>query len=117
MSNHKQIIDFHLIPRDWHYLYRAEAHPTGDELWDGVSVQIYMREIQIVKYTPCGVWISEWGKERFVNLRAGRQYASTTEREAKLNLYYRKRRQLQIIAYQQQVAEIAVKQLHSELFQ
>lgn len=113
---HKQIIDYHRIPRDWHPLYRAEAQPKGDECWDGVSVEIYMREIPVIKYTACGVWVSEWGRERFVNLRGSKQYASTTHTEAKRNLYYRKRRQIQIITYQLQVAELAVEILHKELF-
>ena len=117
MGKHRQIIDWLQIPKDWPHLYRAEAHPCGDEYWDGYSVEICIRQLTVVKYTAAGVWISDYGCERFINLRASKQYASVTEREAKLNLYFRKLRQLQIVQYQKQVAEIAVDQLKKELFQ
>ena len=78
------------IPRDWEVLYRATSR--GD--------RILFQEFTIIKYTACGVWFSNYGVEKFVNLRATKQYASMTKQEAVAQLWHRKVRHIHIIRRQ-----------------
>ncbi len=92
-------------------LWRADAHTYNEDSYD---VKIYLVACEIISYTPCGVWVSGSGYgnrgKRFVNLRneGGRKWAYQTKDEAIRAVYYRKRRQLQIIEYQQQIANNAI---------
>lgn len=62
------------------------------------QTEIVMERHVVLSYTPCGAWIDTWDGKRFVNLRAGKQWASTTEAEAIDQLYYRKRTQVRILS-------------------
>lgn len=105
---HKPIEDWYSIPSDRHGLFRAEAV----RMWSGLMT-IYVTKLPIVRYTACGAWISQCGHERFVNLRAGKQYASTSDDEAVNQLKYRKRRQVQILTGRLADAEEALQLLES----
>lgn len=61
------------------------------------NVEIVVERHAILRYTPCGAWIDRFGGEKFVNLRAGKQWASVTETEAVDQLYHRKRTQVRIL--------------------
>lgn len=62
------------------------------------QVVISLERHRIEAYTRCGARISMgYGKTKFVNLRACKQWASTTQDEAIDQLYHRKRRQVLIL--------------------
>jgi len=99
--------DYWRIPKDRVKLLRADS-VTGPG-----GTKIYFSEFPIIKYTPSGAWISEWGRERFVNLRAVKQFASTTKEYALDQLRHRKCRQIQIIEYQLMNAKVTLELLAS----
>lgn len=87
-------------------LYRA-----CDECDESGHVTVVVWPYRIVKYTPCGAWIETYagGKQRFVNLRDHvKTWASTTIPSAVDRLYHRKRRQIEIIRWQRDIAERAI---------
>lgn len=75
-------------------LRRAESNNNGN------GVTIYICHYPIKSYTPCGVWVDVYGKQKFVNLRATRQWASATDAEAMYHLKRRKQRQIPILKSQ-----------------
>ena len=74
-------------------LLRASGRAT-----DAQDVEIVVEQHKVLSYTPCGAWIETWGKKRFVNLRAGKQWASADEAEAIDQLWHRKRAQVRILS-------------------
>lgn len=79
-------------PADWPCLLRASGSASGG------YVTLLVERYAIVRYTSCGVWVDDYGRERFVNLRAGKQWASATQDEAVAQLYLRKRAQVRILS-------------------
>lgn len=79
-------------PDGWPRLLRASGNASGG------CVVLTVERYPVIRYTACGVWVSEYGRERFVNLRAGKQWASTTQDEAVAQLYHRKRAQVRILS-------------------
>lgn len=61
------------------------------------QVEIVIEHHAVIRYTPCGAWIDTWEGDKFVNLRAEKQWASATEAEAIDQLYYRKHKQVRIL--------------------
>jgi hypothetical protein len=98
------------VPPEGHaVLYRAEASDTG---WCGVSVTLWA--YRVTRYTPCGAWIdrnpfiSQSHAEpnlKFVNLRAGKQWASASKDEALYGLMRRRARQVTILLARLRSAE------------
>lgn len=85
---------------------RGHAHLLRASGWAREGhVEIRLEHHAILRYTPCGAWVDTWAGERFVNLRAGKQWASTTEAEAVDQLYHRKRAQVRILGAQLAGAE------------
>lgn len=79
----------------WPVLYRA----SGSILAYGPNyVEISIHIHPVVRYTPSGAWIATWSGEKFVNLRAGKQWASADEAEAIDQLWHRKRAQVRILS-------------------
>ena len=92
------------------HLLRASAQCYGDQ------VRISLERHRIEAYTACGARISMGGgKTKFVNLRAGKQWASTTQDEAIDQLYHRKRRQVLILEGRLTDAQQAVKAMETHL--
>jgi hypothetical protein len=85
----------------WPVLYRA----SGNYCQRGARIELSIHRHPILSYTPSGCWIGTWGGKKFVNLRANKQWASTDEAEAIDQLWYRKRKQVQILAQWLQEAE------------
>jgi len=86
-------------------LVRAVAH--RGELGDYID----FRAFPIVDYTPCGVWITfgyKNTKDRFVNLKAGKQYASPTMQEAVDQLKRRKAAEVRILEARLDAAKAAL---------
>lgn len=75
---------------------RAHLLRASGRAAEGV-VEIVLERHAIIRYTPCGAWVDTFGREKFVNLRAGKQWASATDTEAIDQLYYRKRKQVSIL--------------------
>lgn len=64
---------------------------------------VHLDVFEIIRCTACGVWIRtpyEKAEQRFVNLKAGKQYASLSADAAIDQLYWRKRRQIVILEAQ-----------------
>jgi len=96
-------------------LFRATGHATH---YDRITeVGFYYEAYTILSYTACGVWISTEPDympapaKRFVNLRAGKQWASATREEAMQQLLFRKRRHVQILSSQLASAEAVLEVL------
>lgn len=80
---------------------------------EGMGTKIEFRAFPIVKYTPCGVVINNYSeRRRFVNLRAGKQWASANMNEAVDQLRHRKRAQVRILRNQLANAEEAYQVLN-----
>lgn len=73
------------------HLLRASGRAADSQ------VEIVLERHVILRYTPCGAWIDTWAGDRFVNLRAEKQWASATEDEAVAQLHHRKRAQVRIL--------------------
>jgi len=79
---------------DWPVLLRASAGFCQY----GARIEISIHRHPVISYTPSGAWIATWGGKKFVNLKANKQWASADEAEAIDQLYYRKRKQVQILS-------------------
>lgn len=79
------------------YWYRADdcSYSVSNEYGDhSHSIQrINIRRFKVIRHTPKGVWIDEYGEERFVLGRARKQYAVPTVEIALHDLRARKIRQ------------------------
>lgn len=104
-------------PTDPDLLYRVEERVHGrgyiDEFDNYHSLPGYeagttVVTFEVIRRTKCGVWIDDYGVEKFVNLGARKQYASETVKEAAEQFYWRKRRQVKILRAQLERAEIAL---------
>lgn len=62
--------------------------------------EIRMREFQVTKYTPKGVWLNWYGDKKFVLRDARKRYACPTTKEAMESFLARKKRQLSILTAQ-----------------
>ena len=73
------------------------------------GVSIYRQDFEIIKRTPCGVWI-RFGYEvkRFVNLHAKNKFACETPEEALISFRARKKRQISILKTKLEMAEAAL---------
>lgn len=82
---------------------------------DGVgTIELCIERHRILSYTPSGAWIATWSGKKFVNLRAGKQWASTTEAEAIDQLYHRKRSHIRIVSAQLAEAQDVLAILESQ---
>ena len=74
------------------FLYRAR--------FDRFDSAIAFTALLIVKRTPRGTWVMDWGKRRFVLSDGRKRYAYPTKREALESFAHRKRKQLVILTAQ-----------------
>lgn len=89
-----------------YYRYEDVGESYGTEE-DGyyTDLHIRLREYQVVKTTPCGVWIQEFMDRRhFVRSDTRKRFAWPTKVEAKESFLRRKQKQLRIL--QAHVAEV-----------
>jgi hypothetical protein len=91
-------------------LYRAETRSYYE---DG-TVRVLFCAYRVARYTPCGAWVDldhfgdhqpDRQRLKFVNLRAGKQWASATRDEALYGLMRRRQRQVRILTAQLASAE------------
>ncbi len=87
---------------------------------DGPSyTEIRMREFQVTKYTPKGVWLhgAGWdGGKKFVLRDARKRYACPTIEEAGESFLARKKRQLSILISQSQSVREAINKFEGKEF-
>lgn len=83
--------------------YRYQDHlcaPGVDEFGrtEGVAtVYVTLRKLPVLKETPCGVWLDDYGTRRFVRSDARKRYACPTIEDAKESFLARKERQASIL--------------------
>ena len=74
-------------------MYRADLFPAfgivENEIIGG-EYYIHYWEFEVTKNTPKGVWISVYGKKKFILLYATKKYACATKEEALYALLRRK---------------------------
>lgn len=93
--------------------YRYEAITTCS--WDEYSelaiarhVHLQLQRLPVIKRTPKGVWVNDYGTKRFVLDRARKRYACPTPEEAVESLLARKRRRAAILRSQLSDTERAI---------
>lgn len=84
--------------------YRYEESHHGER-------GIVVREYEVLRETPKGVWLDVDDGERFVLLGARKRYACPTMREAQDSFIARKRRQIRILDAQRNAAVRALESL------
>jgi len=57
----------------------------------------YLRRVPVLKETPKGWWLDDWGKRRFALKDARKRFAHPTEVEARTSYAARKARQISIL--------------------
>lgn len=76
--------------------YRYEAFHRTDDL-----TLMYLEEYPVLKETPSGVWINDWGmKKRFILTRAHKKWAHPTKAAALEGFIKRRERQIDILTAQ-----------------
>jgi hypothetical protein len=63
-------------------------------------IEIILNEYQIIKHTKCGVWIDLYGRKKFINTNAVKQYAYDTKHKAMVSFKKRKQKQCKILENQ-----------------
>lgn len=102
------------------YLYRYDQYLTGnyDALTERIScrqVKLHLQKFEIIKTTPKGVWIDDYGSKKFVNLCANKKYACKTIKEAQESFRKRKLAQIRILSRQLQDSKDALTLIKREL--
>lgn len=87
--------------------YAASVDEFGESRGTGRLV-VQVHTYPIISYTPKGAWIDAYGKQKFVNLRAVKQWACGTVSDAREAFHYRKLRQIQILEAQLRTAKEAM---------
>lgn len=85
------------------YRYEDVRHANIDE-WGDVGdtyTEVYLREYQLLKVTPKGVWLDRYGTRRFVLRDARKRFACPTIEEAQKSFLARKNAQIRI--YQERI--------------
>jgi hypothetical protein len=59
-----------------------------------------LREYEVIRTTPKGVWIEYYGSEKFVKLNARKRFACPTKEEALASFVARKEKQIRILKAQ-----------------
>lgn len=97
------------------YAYRCfERHyaPSLDEFDNPISgsgrVEVIYDRFPIVRRTPKGVWIDNYGERKFILLTANKKFACETLEQARESFVARKRRQIRILTAGIRSAEQAI---------
>lgn len=83
----------------WDYEYETIAHSR---------VVVNLREFDVLKNTPCGVWLDVFGTKRFVKTKARKRWACPTKEEARESFLARKGKQKRILNSQLDRVERAI---------
>ena len=80
----------------------------------GTRTVVVMLQYPVKRCTNRGVWIDEFGKERFVLNDARKRYAYPTEEQAVASFLARKKRQRALLTLQLQSVDIAIERANSK---
>ena len=72
------------------------------------QVRIRHQQFRVLRKTPCGVWINEGYRERFILTDARKHFACPTVEEAKASYIARKGRQIRILSGKLRKAKLAL---------
>jgi hypothetical protein len=72
------------------------------------GIHVYLREFNVVRYTPQGAWIEQYGHGRFVLRNSRKRYACPSKEEALESFRARKKRQIKILTSQLERAKLAL---------
>lgn len=117
MTQYIQLTDPNTIPDskpNLGYLYRCfeRVYAAPLDEYDNPSgpgrVQVCYDRYKIVKRTPKGAWIDNYGDRKFVLLTAHKKFACETKELAQESFIARKERQIRILSAQIKQAEQAI---------
>lgn len=90
----------------------------GDWEYAGYSrTKLRLTKYPVIKHTPKGVWLDNYGTKRFVRREAIKRFACPTEEEALESFIARKARQVSILTSQLEQAKKAKKMAEESLTQ
>ena len=75
----------------WDYEYETITHSR---------VVVNLKEFNIIKHTPCGVWLDVFGTKKFVKTKARKRWACPTKKETYKSFLARKKKQKRILERQ-----------------
>lgn len=84
------------------------ADEWGDYHGYDYRVRIIVKAYNVIRATPCGVWIIFHGEERFVNLTCAKCFGYETVERAVNSFMHRKTRQVRLLESQLKQAEVAL---------
>ena len=78
-----------------------------EQLYRNSKLMLVLSSFLLLKTTPTGAWIDDFGRRRFVKTKARKRYACPTIDEALASYHARKDRQVSILQYQLSKAQAA----------
>ena len=82
------------------YRYEDKLEYSWDYEFEIVTssiVVITLLEFDVIKHTPCGVWLSVYGTKKFVKTKARKRWACPTKKEAMESFLARKNKQKRLL--------------------
>lgn len=92
-------------PDDHLYWFRVESRAVNAK---PVEVEIYMERFLVLKVTPCGAWVDNYGERKFVRKDAYKRFCCESRGHALVSFVARKRRQVKILSAQLKMAQAAL---------
>lgn len=93
--------------RHWYRYHETWYEYSGVRVWE--------QKLEVLKETPKGVWLDDWGNRRFVLRDARKRYACPTRQEALESFIARKRRQRELALGTAERAKGAMEEAQSML--
>lgn len=97
---------------DFLYRYVDRIVSAGVDEFDNPlgpgKVEIYLRKLPVLKHTPKGTWIDDYGRKRFVLSQARKKYAALTIDAAQESFIKRKEAQRRIYLTRASQAAVAI---------
>jgi len=90
----------------------AEIDEWGEAYGRG-RIEVNLYEYKVIKKTPKGVWLDNYGFKKFVLKDARKRFACPTKQEALESFIARKKKQLKILKAQMDRAMVALHQVES----
>ena len=101
------------MSKEYLYRYQEQTYSLGVNQFDdplpGYTLSVNLYSYPIIRKTPKGVWIDDYGKERFILLSAKKKFACQTKKEALESFIARKTQQIRILSNQLDQAKLAKK--------
>jgi hypothetical protein len=101
------------MSKNYLYRYQEQSYSIGVDQFDnplpGYHLIIELYSYRVIRETSKGVWINDYGKDRFVLLTARKKFACRTKEEALESFIARKNRQIKILSDQLEKAKLAKK--------